>query len=177
MRINRTILTLSAGLLLAAPVSACGSQDSEPAGAAPDGTGTACEAIAAEDAWTKAAEEGMTATFGMLKNSSDAEVNVVAASSDSAAFMELHEVVDSDGEMVMQAKEGGFVIPAGGAAMLEPGADHLMMMEIPAPIAAGDDVTVTLECSDGSTTQFTAQAKDFAGGEEEYQPGMDGEDA
>ena len=31
-------------------------------------------------------------------------------------MMELHEVADVNGEMVMRPKEGGFVIPAGGIA-------------------------------------------------------------
>ena len=31
-------------------------------------------------------------------------------------MMEIHEVVDKDGAMVMQPKEGGLVVPAGGTA-------------------------------------------------------------
>jgi copper(I)-binding protein len=85
-------------------------------------------------------------------------------------MMEIHEVVDQDGAMVMRPKAGGLVIPAGGSAMLAPGQDHLMLMRLPAPIAAGDEVSITLTCADGGTAAFTAVAKPFEGGAETYVP-------
>ena len=47
-----------------------------------------------------------------------------------------------------------------------------MFMGVPSPIAAGDDVKVTLSLGDGSTLSFTAVAKDFAGANESYDGGM-----
>ena len=84
-------------------------------------------------------------------------------------MVELHETVANDsGEMVMQPKEGGFVIPAGGTLTLEPGANHIMLMGLAKPIVAGDEVSFTLTFADGSTYTFTAPAKDFTGANENY---------
>ena len=83
---------------------------------------------------------------------------------------------DEDGNMVMQRKEGGIVVPAGESHALEPGGDHLMFLELPEDVPPGRDVTVTLTFSDDSTMFFTAPARDFAGAEEDYDPaGGDGD--
>ncbi len=121
------------------------------------------------DTWVKAADEGMIAAFGTIENSSDHDITITGATSDAATAVELHEVVDD----VMRPIEGGFTVAAGGSLLLAPGGYHLMFMGIPAPIAAGDDVTVTLTLSDGSELEFTAVAKDFAGANEDYDDGTD----
>ena len=71
--------------------------------------------------------------------------------------------------MVMQPKEGGIPIPAGGSATLEPGGDHIMLMDVTEPIKPGDVVELELELSDGSTITMTATAKEFSGADEDYQ--------
>ncbi|BDZ62281.1 hypothetical protein GCM10025873_20720 [Demequina sediminis] len=48
-----------------------------------------------------------------------------------------------------------------------------MLMELSGPIVAGDTVAFTLELADGSTVDLTATAKDFDGGEEDYEGGME----
>lgn len=57
--------------------------------------------------WVKATDEEMTGAFGMIENPTDADITVVSASSPSAGMMEIHEVVDQDGSMVMQQKKVG----------------------------------------------------------------------
>lgn len=121
------------------------------------------------DAWVKSADSGMSAAFGELTNASDHDVTVVAATSEASDMIELHETVADDaGEMVMQAVEGGFVIPAGGSLTLEPGADHIMLMGITGPLEAGGEATFVLTFSDDSTYEFTAPIKDFSGANENY---------
>lgn len=84
-------------------------------------------------------------------------------------MIELHETVESDtGEMVMQPKEGGFVIPAGGTFDLAPGGNHIMLMGVTAPLTAGQEATFVLTLSDGSTFEFTAPVKDYEGANETY---------
>lgn len=125
-----------------------------------------------EDGVVRSAQEGMTAAFGTLVNSTDADVTVVGASSDAAGAMELHEVVDSDGEAVMQEKPGGFVVGAGESYVLEPGGDHIMFLGITDPIEAGETVAWTLLLEDGTELAFEAPARDMAAGDEEYVPGQ-----
>ena len=137
-------------------------------GAAQDGA----KVVTVSDQWVKAADTGMTAVFGTLKNSGKQEVTVVSATSPAAGRMELHEVVaEPGGSSMMRPKDGGFTIPAGGTHVLAPGADHLMLMDLTAPLQAGADIEVTLTFKDGSALPFTAQVRTFPGAGENYEPG------
>lgn len=121
------------------------------------------------DAWVKAADTGMSAAFGVLVNSSDDDITVTAATCDASPTMELHETVeDVTGEMIMREKEGGFRIPAGGEYILQPGANHLMLMNMERAVKAGESVKFALVLDDGSTFDFTAPAKDYSGANERY---------
>lgn len=87
-------------------------------------------------------------------------------------MLELHETVENeDGQMVMREIGGGFVIPADGSMTLEPGGNHIMLMDLTAPLAAGEEVTFTLTFSDESTYEFTAPVKDYSGANETYEGG------
>ncbi|WP_245721721.1 copper chaperone PCu(A)C [Nocardia crassostreae] len=135
----------------------------------------AADSVSMNDQWIKAADSGMSAAFGELKNSSDSPVQLVAASSPVSARVEIHEVVadSATGDKTMRPKEGGLTIPAHGSATLKPGADHLMFMELKEPLRTGAETPITLTFSDGSTTAVTAQVRDFAGGKENYEPSAD----
>ncbi|MGV0994069.1 MAG: copper chaperone PCu(A)C [Mycobacterium sp.] len=137
-------------------------------GASQDGA----KVVTVSDQWVKAADNGMTAVFGTLKNSGKQDVTVVSATSPAAGLVELHEVVtDPGGASMMRPKDGGFTIPAGGTETLAPGADHLMLMDLKAPLQVGSDIEVTLTFKDGSALPFTAQVRTFPGAGENYQPG------
>ncbi|GGM40776.1 copper chaperone PCu(A)C [Microbacterium saperdae] len=145
-----------------AATSAPSESESAPAG----------DSITIEDAWVKSAEEGMSAAFGTLTNAGAEDVTVVSAETAASSMVELHETVENEaGEMVMREIEGGFVIPAGGSLLLEPGASHIMLMDLAAPLQAGAEVTVTLTFSDDSTYEFTAPVKDYSGANENYEDG------
>lgn len=179
--LTRSLAACSAALLATLSLSACsGSSDtgsSDTDGAASTSPSATCPVTVA-DPWVKAADSGMTAAFGVLSNPSPEAVTIAAASSPAVPRMELHEVVESGGQMVMQAVEAGFAVPAGGSLTLEPGGYHLMLMDLPQPIEPGDEVGFTLTCTTGGSVTFTAQAKTFAGAGETYaspspSPGMD----
>lgn len=145
---------------------------------APSAPATAAPASAAgltvSQPWVKAAASGMTGGFGVIKNTTGADVTVTGASTPAARKVELHETVaGASGGMQMRAKEGGFVIPAGGELRLEPGANHIMLMGLTAPVTAGAEVTFTLALAGGGTLTFTALAKDFGGANENYVEGKD----
>ena len=168
------LLLLPTAALLAAPLVACGSDDADTDAATAEGS------VTVDDAWVKATEGEMTGSFGVISNSGDTDLTVVSATTTASDRTELHEVVMIDGEMKMQEKDGGFVVPAGGEHVLEPGADHVMVMNLQEPIAAGDSVDVTLSFDDGSEVTYSAQAREAEVGDEEYVPsetmdGMEGE--
>ena len=123
------------------------------------------------DQWASAADTGMTAVFGTLANSGHHDARIVSATSPAAKAVEMHEVVpDSGGAKTMRPKEGGFTIPAGGTHELIPGGDHLMLMDLTAPLQPGADVEMTVVFDDGSSLPITAQVRDASGGDENYQP-------
>lgn len=131
---------------------------------------SAADTVTVTDVWVKSAESGMSAAFGELTNDGEADVTVVSAETGASAMVQLHETVTDDaGEMVMREIDGGFVIPAGGSLTLEPGASHIMLMDLTSPLVAGDEVTFTLTFSDDSTVEFTAPVKDYSGANENYE--------
>ena len=119
------------------------------------------------------AEDGteMTAIFGTIHNTSDDEITVTGfTTSLGEASYEIHETLDG----VMQEKEGGITIPAGGTFELKPGAEHLMIMGYAPEIPAGDTVDVTLETADGEDIAIDGVAvRSMLPGGEDY--GEDGQ--
>jgi copper(I)-binding protein len=177
MRITSLATAALAGAL-AFGLAGCGGNASDSAAATTESPAAPSPAAAAttltiKDPWVKAAKAGtMTAAFGVLVNSTGADVTITGAESP-ASPLELHEMAMKDGKMVMQPKEGGFVVKAGASHELAPGGDHLMLMNPAAEIKAGDEVSFTFTLADGSTVPFTAIAKPFVGAEESYDPGME----
>lgn len=124
------------------------------------------------DGWVKAADSGMTAAFGTLKNPTNKPINVVAVSTPYSPT-QLHEVVMKDDAMVMQQKKGGFVIPAGGSIELKPGGNHVMFMKLAKPVTAGSMVPITFVTSDGGLATVKVMGKVFTGANETYNGSSD----
>jgi periplasmic copper chaperone A len=169
MTMSRILVASGAALLSIGLLSACASDATTTEAATTPAAADGC-ALTVADPWVKAQDQDMTGAFGVFSNPSDADITITSASSPSAGMMEIHEVVDKDGAMVMQPKEGGLVVPAGGSAELKPGSDHLMLMKLPAPIQAGDEVEITVVCDTGGSLTWTSVAKPFEGGAESYVP-------
>lgn len=173
---------------LAASLAACGAADdtattaSSAVSAATSAAGSAVGSatgttLSVTDAWAKAVPEltgemPMTGIFGTIHNPTGAEVTVTAGSSEAAKKVELHETVKNDaGQMVMQPKEGGFQVPAGGTLELKPGGNHIMLMGLTQPLKTGTTVTVTLQTSAGELV-VQAPVRTFSGAQESYTAGM-----
>jgi hypothetical protein len=153
---------------VAAVLAACGSSSGG------SSSSSAAAGVTAQDPWVKTASTGMTAAFVTLVNGTDKPDVLVSAATPAAGMVQLHEMVMQDGQMVMQEKKGGIEVPANGSAVLEPGGNHIMLMELAAPIKVGDDVTITLTFQSGATLQIVAPAKDYEGASESYNPSPSG---
>ncbi|GAA3453935.1 copper chaperone PCu(A)C [Dactylosporangium matsuzakiense] len=167
-------LTLRAcGAVLLLALAGCGADPATPAApSAPAPSAAASSAaLIVKDPWVKTADSGMSAAYGIVVNTTGKDVVVVSVTSTASPMMELHETTMLDGRMAMRPKEGGFIIPARSSHEFKPGGDHFMLMDVTTPVRPGDQVTVTLTLKDGATVPFTALGKDFAGGNESYQPG------
>ncbi|MDU0477840.1 copper chaperone PCu(A)C [Staphylococcus chromogenes] len=128
-------------------------------------------AVTLENGYVKAkpAEKSMTGVFGTLHNGTSKPVTLISFSTDTGAGKhEIHEVKDG----VMQQKQGGFDIPAGGDLELKPGGNHLMIMDLSKNIAAGDTVKVSLKFADGTVVDdLQLPVRTIASGEESYGAG------
>ncbi|GAB2825178.1 copper chaperone PCu(A)C [Alpinimonas psychrophila] len=134
------------------------------------------------DVWVKAAPElmggtGMTALFGVFENPSHDDITILGGTADAALTttkLDTHEVVQNDaGEMVMQEKKDGIVIPAHGSVTLKPGSYHIMFWDLKKPIAVGDTITITVNFSNGTSATVDAVARDIANANETYDPKAD----
>jgi copper(I)-binding protein len=130
-------------------------------------------AIEISDTWVKSSEMsmvgGMTAVYGTITNNSNQDVVLIGGQTDVTDRVEIHEMAMSGGEMVMQQIEGGLVIPAGETVTLEPGGNHMMLMDLASAVLAGDTISVTfdLEGADDITIEGI-MAKPAEGGDENY---------
>lgn len=139
---------------------------------------SAKSAVEASDMWVKSSEMsmagGMTAVYGTLTNTTGSDITLIGAETELAGVAEIHEVAMIDGEMKMQEIDGGLVIPAGQSVILEPGGNHIMLMELTSPLEAGQEISVTLRFDGAdSLTLNGIVAKPSEGGDEEYHQGED----
>lgn len=175
----------SVALVLALPLTGCGT--AEPASPTSAATATAVSTAAADetsaagltiiDGWAKAVpaleDHPMTGVFGTLSNPTDSDIHLTAGSSPVAGTVELHETTMDGGAMVMREAADGFVVPARGTLVLEPGGLHIMLMALVEAIPAGTEVDVILTAEDGTDVTLTVSARTFAGAEETYAPGQE----
>lgn len=112
----------------------------------------------------KATGKFMTGSFMTISNSSDKEITLTGGSSEAAGIIEIHEVIDG----AMTPMANGLVIPAKGEVKLRMGGYHVMLMELSSKLVPGDEVTVSLEFSNGDTVEYTAPVKTIAMDDEVY---------
>ena len=192
MRITRSVLTPAAvaAAVLALGLTGCGA---DPAGEGPisstdgaPGAAATSQAVAStldpadgltlDDGWAKAVpeagEHAMTGVFGTLTNPTDTDMHLIGARSPMAGMVELHETTMDGGAMVMREAQGGFLVPAGGTLLLEPGGRHIMLMDLTEALPAGRAVEITLITEDGTEVTASVAVRTFAGAEETYAPGQ-----
>jgi copper(I)-binding protein len=86
---------------------------------------------------------GPNAALYLTATSDGPSDRLLGAETDIAASVEIHETVtDADGTVVMRTVEA-VDLGGGDTLELEPGAVHLMLLDVP-PLAVGDVVQVTL---------------------------------
>ena len=102
------------------------------------------------------AGSGNGAVYLTIVNSGSAADDLVAASTDAARTVELHESYEESGMMMMRpvAKLG---IPAGAKLELKPGAYHIMLLDLKRDLKAGQVINLSLVFKKAG--QMPAQAK------------------
>ena len=155
---KRRSLALAAFAVLG--LAACGSDgDTTPGDGAEQSSPT--DGITIADPWSRQPADGQTtsAVYGSVTNNTDETVTAVSATASVTDTAELHEVLMNDeGQMTMQEKEGGYAIAAGETLVFEPGGPHIMLFDID-PATYPDTVDVTLSFDNDTTIEFTAEVR------------------
>ncbi len=118
-------------------------------------TTTAFAEVQAQGGYVRAVPPGhsISAAYLTLHNNSSSAVQLDSAQTDSAGTTELHQSRQQDGVMRMRAAQQ-VEIPAGAEYRLQPGGDHLMLIDLKQPLNAGDEVRLQLNFSDGQQLQL-----------------------
>lgn len=116
--------------------------------------------IRVEQPWTRAAGQGAQGVGYMtIRNAGAQPDRLLGAESPAAQRVELHTHI-RDGEVMRMRPVADIPVPAGGAATLQPGGLHLMLMGLNRPLAVGESVPVTLrfERAGSVTVNLAVQA-------------------
>ncbi|GAA1774464.1 copper chaperone PCu(A)C [Streptomonospora arabica] len=162
-RFTRRTTAFAAAGIAAFTLTGCGAGAGP--GAPDSGTG-APSGSATEDARKGSAAEGglevggawipepanpaTAAGYLTVRNVGDRDDALVGAETPAAGTTEVHTTVTADsGAKTMEAVERA-PVPAGGELVLESGSYHLMLMELPEDLSAGDTVALTLHFESGT---------------------------
>ena len=104
-----------------------------------------------ESAYVRAVPPGQmnSAAFMQLNNQGTENISLVAAKSQVAKNVELHTHTQDNGVMRMRQIEK-ISLPAGEAVKLQPGGMHIMLIGLTQNLTAGENISLSLEFSDGS---------------------------
>jgi hypothetical protein len=122
--------------------------------------GAAHADVTATDAWVRGTVPAQKTTGAFVTLSSTAEAKLVAVSTPAAKTAEIHMSQESGGVMHMHALDA-IPLPAGKRVELKPGGYHIMLVGLTKPLAAGDQVplTLTVEDAGGKRTQIEVRAE------------------
>lgn len=168
---NRVITTVAAIAAAGSLLAGCLPSDrptAEPSSSAQTSAATAA-ALTYDNPVVRAKEAGeempMTAIFGTLTNPTEADITLRGFSTSLGdARYEIHKTENG----VMSPVDGGLVIPAGESVELAPGGFHLMILDFPSEIAAGETVDLTLDTDAGDIDVPGVQVRSMIPGHESY---------
>lgn len=175
MSLHRSRSTIAAAGLAAAALLAasCGGSDAGASG------------VEVTDAWARTSPAAATAGAAYFSITAENDTSIVSASvpDDVAGTVEIHETVpvedsemsddmatdedhdmegmDGMGAMTMQQLDV-LELPAGETVTLEPGGLHIMLLDLPDPLEAGETFDLTLTADDNSTVVVTVEVRDSA---------------
>lgn len=102
--------------------------------------------IQISDAWARATVEGQsgTAAYVAIANKGTGDDRLVSVSATVPVTAALHETSTNGGVSSMRTLEGGLQVPAGGNVTLRPGAAHIMISGLTAPLHQGEALKLSL---------------------------------
>ena len=116
-------------------------------------------AVTASDAWVRGTVPAQKSTGAFVTLTSTDAAKLVAVSTSVAESAEIHSSAMHSGVMHMMAVDA-VPLPKGARVVLKPGGFHIMLMGLTKPLAAGDQVplTLTIEDAAGKRSQIQVRA-------------------
>jgi copper(I)-binding protein len=149
MRVNRHWRTAAMTALLAA--AGPGLLAAPPAAPVP---------LTVSAAWSRPTPPGaMGAAYLVITNQGARPDRLVSASTPAARLVEIDETRNVVGVSQMRALEA-LEVPPGRSVRLEPGALHIMLMDLPRPLAAGAHFPLTLRFRDAGAITVDVTVRD-----------------
>ncbi len=99
--------------------------------------------VRVDDAWVRASAPGQNNTAGYMRIRSGVPAKLVGVKAAFAQSIEIHHT-SMDGGVMRMRPVAELDLPAGQTVKLEPGGYHLMIMGVKEPLAAGQQVGLTL---------------------------------
>ena len=116
--------------------------------------------ITVSEAWSRPTPPGaMGATYLLITNRGSQPDRLLSVSSPAARQVEIDETRTVGGISRMRT-HGALDVPAGGSVRLEPGALHIMLMDLPRPLAAGAHYALTLRFRDAGAITVDVPVRD-----------------
>ena len=107
--------------------------------------------------------QSVSAAFMILHNHGMKDRSVVAAYSDVADVVELHNHITEDGMMKMRRVDA-IVVPGHGEVVLQPGGFHMMLIGLTRSLEMGEKVAIEWEFADGKRLSSEAPVQMAPGG-------------
>lgn len=121
--------------------------------------------ISVSDAWARVTVPGQKVSGAYMQIQSDTDARLIGLTSTAVPRMEVHEM-KMDGGIMRMRELKAIDLPKGKTVSLEPGGLHIMLMNLPQPIAAGDVIPLTLTVESGGkrqTVEVNAEARALGG--------------
>ncbi len=117
----------------------------------------AAPSVEVSDAVCRPTPNGRDLTGCYMTLTATTDDRLIAVSTPAAATSEIHEMSTAGGVMTMAEMAGGLPLPAGQATALQPGGNHIMLMQVTAPLSEGDTVELALTFEDAAPVTVSAR--------------------
>lgn len=149
--------------LLASGPSPAGAESPDAHGGHGEAATFSAGSLVVENPWARESVTRTGAAYLVVRNEGDAADRLIGVAAEVADRAEVHSSVVEDGVMRMRAV-GSIEVPAGGAAVLEPGGLHVMLIGLKAPLVEGESFGLTLSFENAGEAEVVATIEDVAHG-------------
>lgn len=114
------------------------------------------EGLSFDSAWSRATPPGArtAAVYGVLSNNGNEPLTLAEISTGAAKMAHLH-TTSMEGGMMKMRQADAVVLAPGEQLVLEPGGFHIMLMQLGAPLAEGDEFDVEIGTSEGERIEVS----------------------